>query len=374
MRIGIDARMYGPEATTGIGVYIKNLTDHLFLIDQKNEYVLFMLDPAYSQFQPPNPRIKKVKVDCPWYSWSEQQSLPGILLKHKLDLVHFPHFNVPIFYPKKFVVTIHDITPKFFPGPQVKKSLIRKLGYQIVFRTALKRAEKIITVSDHTKKNLDKFFNAPANKIQTIHIGFNSDLKPITEQNVIQDLKNKYQITKPFIFYVGVWRDHKNLPGLINAFNILKSEYRLDYQLVLAGKQDPKYPEIKQTIANSPFESDIILPGYVSDSELPLFYNAAKLFVLPSFCEGFGLVALESMACHTPVIGSKTTSLPEILEDAALYFDPKNPKEIAGIINKVLTDDNLYQNLQKQGLEQIKKYSWQDCAKKTLMIYSRILP
>jgi len=372
MRIGIDARMYGPQATTGIGTYIKNLTDQIFLIDQKNEYVLFMLETAYSEFKAPNPKIKKVKVDCPWYSWTEQTQLPKVLLKHKLDLVHFPHFNVPILYPKKFVVTIHDITPKFFPGPKVRKSIIRRLGYQIVFKMGVKKAREVIAVSNHTKDNLVKHFKVPPEKIKVVHNGFNQNFKITTEENLLQKTKVKYNITKPFILYVGVWRDHKNLPNLIKAFDILRSEYKLDYQLVLAGKPDSRYPEIKQAINKSPFKSDIIMPGFVSQNELPLLYNAARLFVLPSFCEGFGLVALESLVCGTPVIASNSTSLPEILKDAALYFNPKNPAEIAKVSNQVLTDSDLYNDLKTRGLKQAEKYSWDKCASETLRVYETL--
>ncbi len=372
MKIGIDARMYGAESTTGIGVYIKNLTDQLFTIDQKNEYILFMLEPAYSQFQSPNLRVKKVKVDCPWYSLAEQIKLPKILLKYKLDLVHFPHFNVPIFYPGKFLVTIHDITPHFFPGPKVKKSLLRKIGYQLVFNFGLKRAKKIVTVSSHTKKNLIDFFHQPEEKIEIIYPGLNQNFKLIKDPTKLQALRNKHRIDRPFIFYVGVWKDHKNLPGLIKAFTILKLKYKLDYQLVLGGKSDPRYPEIIQAIEDSKFKSDIILPGFILEAELPLFYNAADLFVLPSFCEGFGLVALESLACGTPVVGSNSTSLPEILEAAAIYFNPKNPENLAEIINQVLTNPDLYQDLKTRGLNQIKKYDWHDCAQKTLAVYQSL--
>lgn len=369
MRIGIDARMYGPESSTGIGTYIKYLTDNLFLIDQTNEYILFMLEPAYSNFIPPNERIKKVKVKCRWYSFSEQIKMPAILLKNKLDLVHFPHFNVPIFYPKKFVVTVHDVTPKFFPGPQVKKSLIRKIGYNLVFTLGTKRAKKIITISNYTKDNLIKYFGIRPEKIEVNYLGISQEFKIIQDQAILQTIKNKYIITKPFIFYVGVWRDHKNLTGLIKAFEILKSEQQLDYQLVLGGKSDPKYPEIMQAINDSKFKNDIITPGFVPDSDLPPLYNASKLFVLPSFCEGFGLVALEACACGVPVAASNTTSLPEILEDAALYFDPSKPEEIASQINKILTSPELYQDLKTRGLKQKEKYGWQNCAKKTLTIY-----
>ena len=369
MRIGIDARMYGAESTTGIGTYIKSLTDHLFLIDQTNDYILFMSEPAYSQFQPPSKRVEKIKITCPWYSFSEQFQLPKILLSHKLDLVHFPQFNTPIFYPGKFLITIHDITPKFFPGPRVKKSLIRRLGFQLIFRSGLKRAEKIIAVSKHTKENLTKYFNINGDKIAVTYLGVEKQFHPIADQGAIAEIKAKYQIKKPFIFYVGVWRDHKNLPGLINAFNLLKLKYKLDYQLVLGGKPDPRYPEINQTIDNSKFKADIIQTGFIPETDLPLIYNAAELLVLPSFCEGFGLVAIESLACGTPVVGSNSTSLPEILEDAALYFDPNDITSIAKTINEVLTNTHLYQGLERRGLIQALKYNWQDCAKKTLAIY-----
>ncbi|MAF14182.1 MAG: hypothetical protein CMI53_04825 [Parcubacteria group bacterium] len=372
MKIGIDARMYGSESTTGLGVYVKSLTDKLFSIDQKNKYFLFMNEPGFSKFQPPSQNVKKIKVDIPWYSYTEQLKFPKILLSQKLDLVHFPHFNVPILYPKKFITTIHDITPKFFPGPKVKKSLTRKIAYQTVFRNGLARAKKIITISEYTTKNLVNFFNADKSKIVIIYNGFNEKISEVKDEELIKNFKAKNNITKPFIFYVGVWRDHKNLPGLIKAFNILRQDFKQDYQLVLAGKQDGRYPEILATINNSPFKSDIILPGYVADEDLPLFYSAAELFVLPSFAEGFGLVSLESMACNTPAISSKTTSLPEILEDASLYFDPYDPHDMAKVFMSVIGDREKYKSLQSLGLDQIKKYSWDKCAQQTLAIYQSV--
>jgi glycosyltransferase involved in cell wall biosynthesis len=372
MRIGIDARMYGTQSTTGIGAYIKNLTDQLFLIDQKNEYILFMNKNAFDQFLPPNNRVKKILADCPWYSLAEQFKMPALLLKSNLDLVHFPHFNASIFYPKKFIVTVHDITPKFFPGPKVKKSYFRKLGYDYVFNATLKKAKKILTISNHTKKNLIKYFKAKEEKTLVTYLGVSENFREITDDSLLGSIKKKYNIEKPFLFYVGVWRDHKNLNNLIEAFTVLKSEYKLDYQLVLGGKPDNRYPEIKEAIDNSPFKNDIVLPGFIEEKELILFYNAATLFVLPSFCEGFGLVALESLACGTPVVGSNSTSLPEVLQDAAIYFDPKDPKAIAKTINQVLTDAHLYEALKNRGLSQIKQYRWADCAKKTLEIYESV--
>src|SRR3989344_639988 len=367
MKIGIDARMYGAESTTGICVYIQKLTEKLFSIDEKNEYYLFLKEPAFSQFKPPTDRVKKIKTEIPWYNYSEQIKLPRLLNKYKLDLVHFPHFNVPIFYQGKFIVTIHDITPKFFPGPKVKKSLLRRLAYNLVLNQALEKSKRIITVSQYTKNNLTKYFDIDSEKIEIIYPGIGEEFKKIDSS--FEEIIKKYNITKPFLFYIGVWRDHKNLPGLIKSFEILKSKYNQDYQLVLGGKPDPRYPEIQQAIEYSKFKNDIITPGFIPEDELPLFYNAAKLFVLSSFAEGFGLVAVESLACGTPVVSSNTTSLPEVLKDSTIYFNPKDPLEIAKAIDQVLNDHNLYQNLITKGLILAREYNWRSCAQKTLAVY-----
>lgn len=372
MRIGVDARMYGPKIATGIGAYIKNLTDELFSLDQENEYFLFLRDPAYAEYIPPSPKIKKVKVNCPWYSLSEQLLMPLILLKYRLDLVHFPHFNAAVFYPKKFIITVHDITPKFFPGPKAKKSFIRRWGYRLVFALSLARAKKIISVSEHTKDNLVKHFKIPAKKIEVIHLGIDSSFKETDDPLRISTIKEIYEITKPYLFYLGVWRDHKNLPGLISAFNLLKEKSDFDYQLVLAGQPDPRYPEIEQAIRASPYKNDVNRPGFVPQGDLPALYSAASLFVLPSFCEGFGLVAVEALACGCPVAASKTTSLPEILGEAGIYFDPHNPAAMAETIERVLIDSNLRQELKTKGLKKAAGYRWPDTAKKVLALYRSI--
>lgn len=373
MKIGIDSRMYGSKIT-GIGNYVKNLTDQLFEIDKTNQYLMFMRSLDFENFVPPS-NVKKIKVEIPWYSWSEQLKYFRILEKQKLDLFHFPHFNVPLLYTRKFVVTIHDITPYFFPGSKVIKSKLRKIAYETVFKSTLKRAEIIITVSQHTKENLIKYFKTDPKEIKVIYEGISQEFKIISNYEKINQFKSKYQITKPFIFYVGVWRDHKNLEGLIKAFAILKNNYRLNCQLVLGGQEDKRYPQIRRTWQNLNLEvgKDIILPGFISGEELPLFYNAAEIFVLPSFSEGFGLVALEAMACGTSVVGSETTSLPEVLGDAALYFDPYQEIEIAKTVKKLLTNHNLKQELIKKGLEKVKEYSWRKCAEETLRVYQKAM-
>ncbi len=357
-------------AQTGIGNYIRHLLEFIFKFDEKNNYVIFLMPEEFDNFVLPNERIRKVKVSAKWYSWKEQLLFPLQLYKANLDLMHFTHFNSPILYFKKSIVTIHDITPFFFPGHKMK-SLIRKIGFRAVFFSSVKKASKVIAVSESTKKDIIKYFKINENKIEVIYEGVDGQFK-LTPQYLSDELTKKYKITKPFIFYTGVWRNHKNLVGLIKAFGIVKNKYKLDYQLALGGEEDPYYPEIRKTWEELGLENDIIRVGFIDQKELDLFYNIAEVFVIPSFREGFGLVGLEAMACGTPVVASKTTSLPEILGEAAIYFDPRNPQEMAEKIKLVLTDKKLYNELIEKGFRQVKKYSWEKMGEETKKIYDEM--
>ena len=359
-------------AQTGIGNYIRHLLEYIFKQDKKNNYVIFLMPEEYDNFILPNGRIKKVKVSAKWYSWKEQLLFPFQLYKEKLDLIHFTHFNSPILYFKKSIITIHDITPFFFPGHKMK-SLIRKIGFRAVFFSSVKKASKVIAVSQNTKNDIIKYFGIKENKIKVIYEGADEQFQTIDDYNKIEKLKEKYNIIKPFIFYTGVWRNHKNLVGLIKAFDIIKNKHKLDYQLALGGKEDLYYPEVRKTWGELGLENEIIRTGFIDQKELALFYNAAEIFVIPSFYEGFGLIGLEAMACGTPVVSSNTASLPEVLGNAAIYFDPKNPEEMAKKIKLVLTDKKLYNELVEKGFKQIKKYSWRKMGEETRGMYGKIL-
>ncbi len=370
-KIGIDARMYG-YAQTGIGNYIRHLLKYIFELDKENNYVIFLLPEEYDNFELPNERIRKIKVSAKWYGWKEQILFPIELYKENLDLMHFTHFNSPVLYFKKSIVTIHDVTPYFFPGHKMK-SVIRKIGFRTVFFSSVKKASKVIAVSENTKSDIVKYFKIKENKIKVIYEGADSQFKIINNNQKITEIKKKYNITKPFIFYTGVWRNHKNLVGLVKAFGVLKNKYKLNYQLVLGGKEDPYYPEVRKTWEKLGLEKKIIRTGFIKQEELPLFYNAAEIFVIPSFYEGFGLIGLEAMACGTPVVSSNKTSLPEVLGDAAIYFNPNNPEEMAEKMKLVLTDKKLYNELREKGFRQIRKYSWERMGRETMEIYGKIL-
>ncbi|PIR94325.1 hypothetical protein COT97_01760 [Candidatus Falkowbacteria bacterium CG10_big_fil_rev_8_21_14_0_10_39_11] len=372
MKIAIDARMYGEEQTTGIGQYIKQLTNHLFKIDSENQYIMFMRSPEFDRYNPPAPNVKKVKVTPRWYTYGEQFKLPSEFKQEKFDLIHYPHFNSPIFYHPTSVCTIHDITPLFFPGHKMK-SIIRRVGYKTVFKGTLKNASQIIAVSDSTKQGLIKHLNIPETKIKITHEGVDERFKIIENNGIINKVKERYKITRPFVFYVGVWRNHKNIESLISAFEMLKTKYDLPHQLVLAGQEDPSYPDIRLKIDSSPVKNDIITPGFVNNEDLPVLYNAAELLAFPSFIEGFGLIAIEAQNCGCPVAASNTTSLPEVLNNSALLFDPKNISDIADKIYQIISTPELQKQLKEKGLQNSQRFSWYTCAKQTLAVYNKIL-
>lgn len=368
--IGIDARMFG-YAQTGIGNYIRHLLEAAAEDRSGNRYVVFLLPEEFDNWTAPSERVRKVKVNCRWYGWKEQLVFPLILCRERLDLMHFTHFNSPVLYLKKSLVTIHDVTPYFFPGHKMK-SPVRRLGFRLAFFSSVKKAKRVIAVSRYTKSDIVRHFKIDPRKIAVIYEGADAQFRPLADAAALDALRNKYHLQKPFLFYTGVWRNHKNLVGLIRAFHLLREKYGLDIDLVLGGKEDPYYPEVRRTWEALGLQQDVRPVGFIPQAELPLFYNAATAFVIPSFYEGFGLIGLEAMACGTPVAASNRTSLPEILGRGAVYFDPYDPADMAEKIRLVFQDKKLYNELVNEGFKQAKCYSWDRMREQTLQLYKML--
>ena len=286
----------------------------------------------------------------------------------------------------------------FYPETARETNFIKRLAFKKVLKSALKNSVKIIAVSENTKKDITKRFNVSNNKIQVIYEA--ADDKGLTNvsDKTIENIKARYAISnKPVILYVGQWRPHKNIVGLVEAFGILKKS--IDATLVLVGKPDPKHKAVFEAIDASTgsastssslslgvedlsevervdklgFSSDIVMPGFVSSDELTAWYKIASVFVFPSFYEGFGLPGLEAMAAGVPVVASDKSSLSEVYADAAIYFDPFNPENIADKIKIVLDNDKLKQELIVKGKTQAAKYSWRKTAHQTLEVYHKVV-
>ena len=289
--------------------------------------------------------------------------------------MHFPHFNVPIFYFKPFVVTIHDLILRHFKTRRASKLgpiiyWVKNLAYRIVIWLAIWRAKKIIAVSYYVKEDIIKCFGINQEKIVVTYEGVPQRI--YSREMVDSDL-GKQGIHKPYLLYVGNAYPHKNLENLIEAYKILKDNFSRDLQLVLVGEDDYFYKRLRNEIfsifPNDAAVNQIILTDFVPDEELVSLYIRASLYVFPSLCEGFGLPALEAMTYGVPVASSSATSLPEVLGEAAVYFDALDCKDMAQKIARVLGDENLQQKLTSAGYEQIKKYSWEKMARETLQVY-----
>ena len=369
MKIGIDARMYG-SGFTGIGRYTYELIRHLSTLDHENEYVVFLRKEAYEAFKEPNSRFKKVLADFPHYSFGEQIGFLRILNQEKLDLMHFTHFNAPIFYSRPFVVTIHDLTLSFFPGKKMT-SFFYRLAYQLVVWRVTDKAKKIIAVSENTKKDLQEVLGLSADKITVALNGVGqgeSGINPTPRS----DLMKKFGIQKPYFLYTGVWRSHKNIVGMIKAFAELQKETEDQYNLVITGKPNPTYHEVPDTIKTLNLENTVHLVGLVSEEDLEGLYENALAYVFPSFYEGFGLPPLEAMKHGVPVVVSNTSAIPEVCgEGNALYFDPYKVDEIKNQMKKIATDVSLRQTLIDRGKSRVKDFSWKKMASEILNIYRK---
>lgn len=378
-RIGIDARFWG-EA--GPGRYAACLVRELEKIDKENQYFIFLTSKGFKDYTPSNKNFTKVLADYRWYSLSEQLQYPKLLYRFKLDLLHFAQFNMPLLYLKPFTVTIHDMILHDYPikkGGWKNKIFypIKRFGYLLNFWWVVKMSRAIVVPSEDARNDLISRLKVPANKITVTYEGFDNQLLINNYELQIKDkiTKEKYSIEKPYLLFVGSMYPHKNLEMLVEAFAKLNSKMNL----VLVGKESFFSQRLRQKVEKLGLKNIVLFPGlkakegYVPDEDLPYFYKNAAAFVFPSLKEGFGIPPLEAMAFSIPVAASNLSCVPEICGEAALYFDPKNPSDIANKIEEILTNEKLRKELIAKGKINLKRFSWEQMAKKTHQVFSKIL-
>lgn len=373
-KIGIDARMLG--SGFGLARYVQQLVLHLQKIDTQNQYVLFLRKENWDEVKITNQNFKKVLADIPWYSWQEQILFTKIIKKEKVDLMHFPHWNVPVFYSAPFVLTIHDLIMFHFPRPDATtlgpiKFFIKDLAHRFVIKTAMKKAKQIFVTSEFTKQDINHALHVPTEKMIVTYQAPFIDVKCETQTE--ENLFNKYKIKKPYVLYVGSAYPHKNLKGLLKAWKIFEDKYEEDVQLVLVGKESYFYNQLIESDEYGDLNKKPILTGLVNDQELCSLYKNASLYVFPSLFEGFGLPPLEAMSYGLPVVSSNRTSLPEVLGEAALYFDPENFEQMADVMRTGLFDDGMRFEMKQKSRQELQRYSWDKLSQQTLAIYSKNL-
>jgi len=294
------------------------------------------------------------------------------------DLIHYPYFDLfwptlPLIKKKKTVVTIHDVTPLVFPKhypPGIKG----KLRFQKQ-KLALKTVNAVICDSKNSKQDIAKHLDFPKDKIFVIYLAPGEEFQPVTSHRSLAIIKRKYHLPNQFVLYVGDVNYNKNIRGLVKACEKTKTP------LVIVGKQavekkiDRTHPENRDLVwlqEKAKEKSSIILTGFVPDEDLVIIYSLASVYCQPSFYEGFGLPVLEAMACGTPVVTSKKSSLPEIAGKAAVMVDPNDINDIANGLTVAIEDEDLREDLIQRGLKQAKKFSWEKTAKETIDVYKKV--
>lgn len=376
MRIGIDARFYGPQHA-GLGRYTKNLVDRLAEIDTANEYVIFLHTSNADEFETGNSHFRTQIIAAGHYSLQEQMALPGVLRRAKLDLMHFPHLNVPVGYRAPYVVTIHDLIMHTFKNRAATTHTnvvyeAKHMAYRLVTRMAATRAKQIIVPSQAVKEELMTFYRLPSERISVTYEAADDIAVEVPNAREFQApaILEKYGIQKPFIMYVGNVYPHKNIELLARAMKELHQKYGVT--LVLPSARSIFLQRTDDMMRQHGVRDWVVMPGYVPDEELRALYSQAEAYVFPTLSEGFGLPPLEAMAAGLPVVCSDIPVLREVCADAALYIDPYNPQSVVEEVGTLLTDRQLRQEMVAKGLNRSKQFSWTKMAEQTLAVYEKI--
>lgn len=387
MRIGIDARtILNPERGEAIGAghYAYQLIRHLLEIDQENEYVIFfdfrVREKDVKKFSKENVKIK-------FYPFSDYKKyLPGAyseilgtatLAHEKLDVLHTtsPMSRIPAGYRGKTVATIYDLAaikvPEVFP-------LLARTKTKTMLNFAVGKVDKIIAVSNFTKKDICETFKCPAEKVQVIYSGFDKRLSEKSNLSRAEVLK-KYGMSEDekYMFFLGTIEPLKNITRLMEAFVIFKKRFenenkKFNYNLVVAGKRGWLASEYKRIAKDLGIGKEVIFTGYIVGDDLAPLFAQADFFVMPSLYEGFGTTVLEAFATGTPAILSNVSSIPEIAGDAAKLVNPLDTKEIADAMFQFSQDENLKNNYRAKGKIQVEKFNWEKCARETLEVYKSL--
>ena len=374
MRILIDARLYGLE-NAGLGRYVMNLVRHLSELDPKNEYVILLRKNYFNRLKLPE-RWTAVKSDFRHYGVLEQILLPLIIMKHKPDLVHFPHFNIPLLCPKPFVVTIHDILmhkQKGLDATTLPAFLyyFKRLGYGVVFRRAVMASRVVIVPSNFVKKEIADYYKVAPEKIKVTYEGLD---EAISLKGSVSNVLKNYKVEMPYFIYSGNAYPHKNLKRLIEATLELNQMAKEKSSLLIISARNVFTKRLTELVKKMRVGSLVKLLGFVSDHDLAVLYNKSEAFIFPSISEGFGLPGLEAMATGTLALVSDIPVFREVYKGAATYFNPYDFSSMARAMKDVLEmDKGERRERVERGQEFVKRYSWRKMAEETLEIYGQTI-
>lgn len=368
MKIAMDIRRAGDY---GIGTYVRNIVRQLARLDSKNSYLLIGRREHFERFDALPANFELLEYPAEPGSFRTHLHLPFVLRRHRVDLLHMPWFYAPAFVPARMVITVHDLVDLIYPphpGPQVAQAARPWFA-----RRALRKASRVITVSQSTAREISRVFEIADSKISVLYNAVDEEFASPLPGDADR-IQERLAVNYPYVLYAGRVGPQKNLARLIEAFAVAKAELRgqpefADLKLVLIGDELGQHADLRRAVIRSRLREDVRFLGFVPLHVLRVFYSRAKAFLFPSLYEGFGLPPLEAMAHGAPVVASNVSSLPEILGDAALLVNPENVFEIARGIQQALTDDSLRHELIERGYKQVRRYSWERTARQLLEIY-----
>jgi glycosyltransferase involved in cell wall biosynthesis len=374
VRVALDIRRINEF---GVGTYTRNVVRALSRLDQENEYILIGSPDKVAEIGPLPPNFQSVSLLDRDTTFKGFRDCRAVLKRFRCDLVHIPHlFWMPRNLPCPYVATVHDLLDHMYRAHE-HSNLRRSLHIRLT-RRMCKKAARIFAVSKFTKSEMEKVFEIPGNRIEVIYNAIDERfLRGHASEHDRQFLAERYLVNYPFLLYAGRISPHKNLVRIIEAFSALKTELSkdgkfLDLKLIIIGDELSKHPDLRRTVIRSAVQNDVRFMGFVPIEVLRIFYDAAKVFVFPSLYEGFGFPPLEAMAHGTPVVTSNTSSLPEVVGNAAVLVNPENVFEIMRALHRVLVDQALRDKLKERGYEQAKKFSWDLSAAQILRVYQEV--
>ena len=364
MRVAIDARKLHDF---GIGTYIRNLLRYLARADHDTEYVILCHEPDLKITEQLGPNFRAVLEKSPNYSLREQLHVPFVLLRERPDVYHAPHYVLPPAVPCRSVVTIHDCIHLMFP-----QYLPNRAAYayaKALMWSAARRSDRILTVSESSKRDILHYFNVSPEKIVVVYNAIDERFAVEPSEDDLARVRERYQLDHAFVLYTGNIKPHKNLVRLIEAFEGLRKEGFDDLKLLIIGDEISKLPALRRAVHRHKLHKYVRFLGFVKDDTLAILYRLAAVFVFPSLYEGFGLPPLEAMASGTPVVTSNLSSMPEVAGDAAVLVDPYDPHSIKDGMSRVLSDQGLREQLRTRGLVRARDFSWERSVARTRQIY-----
>lgn len=370
MLIGIDASRATVKQRTGTEVYSLHVIQEMLRIGQDHTFRLYTNGaPPEGLFDKPEQRAAEVR-SIPFRRLWTHVRLSAEMLGHAPDVLFVPAHVLPLIHPRASAVTVHDLG--YLSHPEAHAPAGRRyLDWST--RWNARRAAAVLADSQATKTDLVRAYGAREDSIHVVYLGRDEALKQVTDPLRLGSVRAKYHLAQRYLLYVGTLQPRKNLERVVQAFARICGRPELaDVQLVLAGKKGWLYDSLFEQVKREGMDSRVIFPGYIPDADLPALLSAATAFVFASLYEGFGIPVLEAGGCGVPVITSNTSSLPEVAGDAALLVDPYDVDAIADAMHRLATDPELAAELRRRGHENVKRFSWDKCARETLAVLESV--